>query len=122
MNKALAVSFAALGVALAGCRGPEVAFTDMEPVPAASITGKLLTVHIGVDTNVPSSEVWVRPKARVKGNTVYVAGYLSYYREQSREYAVRLPASLRPQGLAILWVNPDGSTVPVPITGGNTNQ
>ena len=116
MNRVVAISFAVFGLALAGCGSPKVTFTDMAPVPTASLAGRLLTIRVGVDTNIPSSEVWVRIKARVKDNTVYLAGYPSYYREQSREYSVRLPASVESKPVAVVWLNPDGSRVPVPMT------
>jgi hypothetical protein len=116
MKPALGFSLVAFGLALVGCRSPEVAFTDMDPRPAASIAGRLLTVRIGVDTNIPSSEVWVRVKAQVKDSTVCLAGYPSYYREESRVYSVPLPVSANSEALAVVWVNPDGSRVAVPVT------
>ncbi len=84
MKLALGISLVAFGLALTGCRTPQVAFTDLDPRPTASIAGRSLTVRIGVDTNIPSSEIWVRVEAQVKDGTVCLAGYPSYYREQSR--------------------------------------
>jgi len=116
MKLALGISLVAFGLASTGCRSPQVAFTDLDPSPAASIAGRSLTVRVGVDTNIPSSEVWVRVKAQVKDGTVYLAGFQSYYREQSRVYSIKLPASANVEALAVVWVNPDGSHVPVPVT------
>ena len=115
MKLALGISVVAFGLALTGCRSPQVAFTDLDPRPAASIADRSLAVRIGVDTNIPSSEVWVRVKAQVKDGTVYLTGYPSYYRAQSRVYSVKVPASVNSEALAVVWVNPDGSHVPVPV-------
>jgi|SRR3989442_8089045 len=116
MKHSNAILIAMMSLLLAGCRSPEVAFKDMEPTPTASVSGSTLTVHIGVDTNIPSSVVWVRPKAKVDGQTVLVTGSLSFLREQNRQFVFRLPASVSSQSVGVVWVNPDGSRVPVPVT------
>ena len=116
MKHSNTILIAMMSSLLTGCHSPEVAFNDMSPTPTASVSGSTLTVHIGVDTNIPSSEVWVRPKAKVDGQTVLVTGSLSFYREQSREFVFRLPASVSSQSVGVVWVDPDGSRVPVPIT------
>jgi hypothetical protein len=46
---------------------------------------------------------------------VYVVGYRTM-REQSREFVVHLPASVSSQTVSVVWVDPDGSHVTVPIT------
>jgi len=116
MNRLHAVQFLIAGMFLLGCRGPAVAFRDMEPAPTASVAGNILTVHIGVITNIPVSEVWVHPKGKVEDHVVYVSGFQRLYREQSREFRIRLPASLRSQLVTVVWHDPDGSQVSVPVT------
>ena len=49
------------------------------------------------------------------GQTVYVSGYRTL-REQSRELVIRLRASENSQPVAVVWVNPDDSFIPIPIT------
>jgi len=36
-------------------------------------------------------------------------------RKQSREFVVRLPVSVSSQPVVVVWVDPDGSRVTVPI-------
>ena len=107
---------AALGLVLTGCCGPEVAFSDLDPKPTASLAGRSLTIRIGVDTNIPSSEVWVRVKARIKDGTVNLAGHAVYLREQPKSYTLHLPASLESQSVSVIWVNPDRSRVAIPVS------
>jgi hypothetical protein len=87
----------------------------MDPKPTASVSGDTLTVHLGVITNIPVSEVWIGHKAEIAGQTVSITGYQSFYHEQGREFAVQLPSSLSPQAVSVVWVDPDGSHVTVPI-------
>jgi hypothetical protein len=72
-----------------------------------------VTIHLG--SNLTASASWTRPKVRVEGETIYIVGYLSF-REQSREFVVRLPISGGSRSVKIVWIDPDGSHVPVPIT------
>jgi hypothetical protein len=102
-----------LSMVLTGCHKPEVKFTDMRPAPTATVSGDAVTVHLGGD--YLNSATYVHPKARVEGQTVYIFGYRTL-KEQRREYVVRLPASASSQTIAVVWLNPDGSQVPVPIT------
>ncbi len=88
----------------------------MDPKPTASVSGEKLTVHLGVITNIPSSNVWIGHKAKVAGHTVSITGFQSFNREQNREFAVTLPLSVNPQTLLVIWIDPDGSHVTVPIT------
>ena len=115
MRHSITIPFLIVCSFLVGCRGPQVAFRDMDPKPTASVSGDTLTVHLGVITNIPVSEVWIGHKARIAGQTVSITGYQSFYHEQSREFAVRLPTSVSPQAVSVFWVDPDGSHVTVPI-------
>ena len=116
MRRFFVFHFLIVGIFLVGCRGPQVAFRDMDPKPTASVAGRTLTVHLGVITNLPVSEVWIGHKARISGHTVSITGYQSVYHEQTREFAVRLPDSVTSQFVTVIWNDPNGSRVPVPIT------
>ncbi len=116
MKRSIAIQFLIIGTFLAGCRGPQVAFRDMDPKPTASVTGDILTVHLGVITNIPVSEVWIGHKAKVIGHTVSIIGFQSFNYEQSREFAVQLPTPVSSQSVSVVWLEPDGSHVTVPIT------
>jgi hypothetical protein len=103
----------AVGVLLTGCATPNVKYSDLRPPTTATVSGDTITVHVGSD--LMNSECFTRPKARVEGQTVFVVGYRTL-REQSRDFLIRLPASMSSQSVAVVWVDPDGSRVPVPIT------
>jgi hypothetical protein len=98
---------------LASCAKPDVKYSDLRPATTATISEDTVTVHLGSD--LVASACWTRPKARVEGQTVYVIGYRTM-REQSREFLVRLPAYVASQPVDVIWIDPDGSHVSVPIT------
>ena len=113
MRYLTAILLLSLTLVLTGCHKPEVKFTDMRPNPTATISGDTVTLHLGGD--LLTSAYWIHPKAKVQGQTVYVFGYRTL-QEQSREYIVHLPASVSSQSVSVVWINPDGSHVAIPIT------
>jgi hypothetical protein len=102
-----------LCLVLTGCAKPDVKYSDLRPATTATVYGDKVTIHIGSD--MMASADWTRPKASVEGQTVYVVGYRTLF-EQRREFVVPLPASVGSQLVKIVWVDPDGSQVSVPIT------
>jgi hypothetical protein len=113
MNKFHSRLFVLIGLALVGCQSPDAAFKDMSPTPTAILSDDWLTVHLGADTK--NSSGWVRPNATLKDRTVYVNGY--HTRQfTSRELSLPLSVPAQSEGLRVVWVNPDGSAVPVPLT------
>ena len=100
-----------LSVFLSGCAKPDVKYSDLRPATTATISGSTVTVHLGSD--LTASACWTIPKARIEGQTVYIVGYRTL-REQSREFVIQLPAGL--QSVTVVWVDPDGSHVTVPVT------
>ena len=113
MNRFVAILLLAVGVLLTGCATPNVKYSDLRPPTTATVSGDTVTVHLGGD--LTASACWTRPKARVEGQTVCIVGYRTL-REQSRDFIVHLPASVSAQSVVVVWVDPDGSHVPVPIT------
>ena len=105
--------FAIFVLILAGCAKPDAKYSDLRPPTHATISGNKVTIHIGSD--LANSAFYARPKARVDGQTVYVVGYHTMS-EQSREFVVRLPASVGTQTVSVVWIDPDGSQIPVPVT------
>jgi hypothetical protein len=101
---------------LTGCATPDVKYSDLSPATTGTLSSATLTIHLGSD--MMASACWTIPKARIDGQTVCVVGYRTL-REQSREFVVQLPASVRPESLRVVWVNPDGShtSIPVAVTG-----
>ena len=113
MRKFTTILILILSVCLTGCHKPEVKFTGMLPTPTATISSDRVTVHLGSD--YLTSANWVHAKSRIEGQTVYVYGYHTL-KEMSHEYVVKLPASVSSQTVTVMWLDPDGSQVPVPIT------
>ena len=113
MKRFVAILLVTVGVLLSGCATPNVKYSDLRPPTTATVSGDTLTVHLGGD--LTASACWTRAKAKVEGQTVYIVGYRTL-REQRRDFLVHLPASVSAQSVAVVWVDPDGSRVPVPIT------
>ena len=113
MDRIATILLLGLTVFLTGCVKPDVKYSDLSPATTATVSGDTVTIHLGSD--LTASACWTRPKARVEGQTVYIVGYRTL-REQSREFTVRLPASVSSQTVTVVWVDPEGSKVSVPIT------
>jgi hypothetical protein len=111
MKHFTAIFLLSLSVFLTGCAKPNVKYSDLRPATTAMVSGDTVTIHLGSD--LTASACWTIPKARVEGQTVYLVGYRTL-REQSREFVVRLSASSH--SVTVVWVDPDGSHVTVPIT------
>ncbi len=111
MNRFATILLLSLSLFAAGCSKPDVKYSDLSPATTATVSGDTVTIHLGSD--LTASACWTKPKARVEGQTVYVVGYRTLS-EQSREFVVRLPASANSQSVAVVWVDPDGSRVPIP--------
>lgn len=113
MSRTAAILLSLLTVFLAGCAKPDVKYSDLRPATTATVASNTVTIHLGSD--LIASACWTSPKARVEGRTVYIVGYRTM-REQSRTFVVRLPASVGAEPLSVVWVEPDGSRVTVPVT------
>jgi hypothetical protein len=111
MNRFATILLLGLSVFLTGCAKPDVTYSDLSPATTATVSGDKVSIRLGSD--LTASACWTKPKARVEGQTVYVVGYRTL-REQSREFAVRLPPSVSSQSVTVIWIDPDGSHVPVP--------
>jgi len=83
------------------------------PCPVVADRVVVYMVHVGSD--LANSACFTKPKARVEGQTVLIVGYRTL-REQSREFVVRLPATASLQSVSVVWVDPDGSRIAIPIT------
>jgi len=112
MNRFVTILLLSLSVFLTGCAKPDVKYSDLSPATTATVSGDTVTIHLG--SNLMASACWTRPKVRVDGQTVYVAGYRTV-KERSREFVVHLPASAVSQSVSVVWIDPDGSRVTVPI-------
>lgn len=113
MKRLATILILVVSVLLTGCRKPEVKFTDMRPTPTATASDSTVTVHLG--GAYLTSAYWVHAKSKIKDHTIYVYGYYTLS-EMSHEYVVKLPASLRSQPVSVIWLNPDGSQIPIPWT------
>lgn len=110
-----AISTVLIILFLTGCRGSQVAFHEMSPSPTASLAKGTLTVHLGVITNQPVSEVWIGHRTRITDHALLVSGYQSFNLEQSKDFTVSLPKTMDPGQVPVFWVNPDGGKIRLPI-------
>jgi hypothetical protein len=113
MNRFAASFLLTVSVLLAGCTTSDVKYSDLRPPTTATVSGDTITVHVGSD--LMNSAYFTRPKARIEGQTVFIVGYHTL-RKQNRDFPVRLPPSVSSQSVAVVWIDPDGSRIPVPIT------
>jgi hypothetical protein len=95
-----------------GCATPDVKYSDLRPATTASVFDDLVTIHLGSD--VMNSASYTRPKARIAGRTVFIVGYRTV-RKRNRDFQVHLRASASSPPMSVVWVDPDGSRLTVPI-------
>lgn len=100
------------GVFLTSCAGPNVHYSDLRPPPTATVSGDLVTIHLGSD--LANSACYTRPKTRVERQTVFVSGYRTL-QEQKRDILIRLPASISPPSATVVWVEPGGRRIPLSL-------
>jgi len=110
MKTLLLSSLALIALALTGC-GTATAWNQMSPTPTASLSGEWLTIHLGAD--LKGEIQGVVPAAKVEGNKVYVSGHHTHA-SVSREFSVTVPTNAGP--IEVFWVEPDKTTVPIPVT------
>jgi hypothetical protein len=111
MKTVTAILLVSLALLMTGCRG-RVRLKDMVSPPTATVTGHLVTIHFG--NTMFSSTPWIHPMAEIQGQTVYIFGYRTS-REQNPRCVVRLPASVNPQSVSVVWRDPDGSKLRIPM-------
>ncbi|MDB6117760.1 MAG: hypothetical protein JWO08_1541 [Verrucomicrobiaceae bacterium] len=97
---------------LGACTIPQVKYSDMNPYAYATASGAGLTVHLGSEQSRKAG--WVVTNTKVEGRVVYLRGYRSYAQE-SRDVQVALPAGVDARSVSVIWVNPNGKFIPVPV-------
>lgn len=105
----------ALSVFLTGCHKTGVKYMDMPTAPTATVSNSVVTISL--KGSFLGSDTWVQVKSRFEGQTLCVSGYrITSEPDGEHEYVVKLPASVSPQSVTVIWIDPDGSRVPVPTT------
>ena len=112
MNRFVTLLLLSIVFLIAGCSKPDVRYSDLSPATTATVASENVTIHVGAD--LTASACWTKLKARVEGQKVYLVGCRTLG-EQSRDFVVRLPASVTSRFVTVVWVDPDGRRVPVPI-------
>ena len=102
-----------LALFLTGCATPDVKYSDLQPATTATVSNGVVTVHLGSD--LTASACWTRVRLRAEGSRVYLAGNRTL-QEQSRKISIRVSPSVDANSVQVIWVNPDGTRVPVPVT------
>jgi hypothetical protein len=109
---------------------PDVKYSELQPEVTATLSPIGVKIHAGETEPPPPFDIFRRVtpdpgeftpphwsiclRARVMGRTVYVAGCRTLRNERG-QYEVLLPASSNSQPVSVVWVDPDGSQVSVPI-------
>lgn len=110
ISRHLLILTAILG--LGACTIPQVRYSDMNPYAYATASGAGLAVHLGV--NQAEKAGWVVTNTKVEGQVVYLRGYRTYTQE-SRDVQVALPAGVDARSVSVIWVDPNGKFIPVPV-------
>ena len=70
-----------------------------------------VTVHLGTDPANPAAST--HTQTRVVESTIYISGRRTL-QERGRELVVRLSKTIKPESVIVVWVQPDGSLIPIP--------
>jgi hypothetical protein len=112
MSRFVTILAAIAGMSLSTCSTPNVKHSDLRPPATASVSADTLTVHVGGD--LINSACFTKLTARFEGQTCFIVGYRAL-QEQTRDLTISLPLSVSSKSVAVVWIDPDGSCVPVPI-------
>jgi hypothetical protein len=99
-------------ILLAGCDRSDVKYTDLTPGTMASVSGENMIIHLG--SYRKASDRWTSIKTKIDGQKIYVYGYLTA-QKQGSEFILKLPASVNPESVSVVWINPDGTHVTIRI-------
>jgi hypothetical protein len=99
------------GLCLSSC-ATRVKYSDWYPPTTATISGSTATINLGC---APSGILYSRLKIKIRGETVYIAGY-NALRKHNSAATIQVPSGVNPQMVSVVWVNPAKSQVTVPIT------
>jgi hypothetical protein len=91
---------------------PDVAYADLTPSTTATVSGNRVTIHLG--SNLLNSACWTRISIRIEEKTVRLSGSRTLW-EQPQEVCRKLPAKAAMSPWTVVWKNPDGSLVKVPL-------
>lgn len=115
MKKIEVILILVLSVFLTSCHKTGVKYTDMRTAPTATISNDVVTISL--PSSFLGSNTWVQAKSRFEGQTLRVSGYRTTSEpEVDHEYVFKLPDSVSSQTVTVIWIDPDGSRVPVPTT------
>ncbi len=114
MKKTIALTLAVSSIFLAGCHKAGVQFADLRNAPVVTVTNDVVTIHFqGVYLG---AETWAAIKSSVENTTLCVSGSkTSSEPDMDHDYTVKLTSAVNPQSLNVVWLNPDGSRVPIPL-------
>ena len=98
---------------LAGCEDTGVRYSDLCPAPVAVISGDNLIVNVGSLRKAKDS--WARVEMKSEGEKIYIYGY-RVSEKQNSDFTFKLPQSVNPQTVPVVWVNPGGTKVSVRVS------
>jgi hypothetical protein len=93
-------------------RPQDVKYSDLSPASTATVSNDTVIIHLGSDTN--RFGLRTQTANKVEGETVYIEGW-GVIPPQLDQVEVKLPAPVNPASVAVIWVDPDGSQVTVPL-------
>lgn len=106
------VSTLAICLAFASCTSSRLKYDVLSPATFATIARDTATIHLG--SNLTASACWTHVKSRLDGNTLAIWGYPTLH-QTSQSLVIKLPPAVNPRSVSIVWINPDGHRVTIPI-------
>ena len=104
-------------LAVSGCQTSNYPYTYMSRPPIAQIVGRTVTIHYSTDTIYGESFYHAMIHARLHRNKLEVfferASPGGAQSPISTELKVALPQGVAPESVEVVWLNPDGSLVPI---------
>ena len=113
MKKIIYVIMAGVLILLAGCEDTGVRYSDLCPAPVAIISGDSLIVSVGSLRKAKDS--WARVEMKTEGEKICLYGS-RVSQKQNSDFTFKLPASVNPQTVPVVWVNPGGTKVSIRVS------
>lgn len=113
MKKFIYVMIAGVLIFLAGCDDSGLKYSDISPAPTAWVSGDNLIINVGSLRKAKGS--WARLEMKTEGEKVCIYGYRTSEKQVS-DFTFKLPASVNPQTVPVVWVNPGGTQITVRVS------
>ncbi len=107
------IIIAGMLILLSGCEDTGVRYSDLCPAPTAFVSGDSLIINVGSLRKAKGS--WARLEMKTEGEKICIYGYRTSEKQVS-DFTFKLPASVDPQTVPVVWINPGGTKVTMRVS------